>query len=36
MYNNWLFFPHFLFPPKKMREEEKENELAKLVLNKLF
>ena len=32
----WLIFPFFLFPPKKKGEEEKENELTKPVLNKLF
>jgi hypothetical protein len=26
----WLFFSPFLFPPKKKREEEKENELPKI------
>ena len=36
MYDNWLFFSPFLSPPKKKREEEKENELAKPVLNKLI
>jgi hypothetical protein len=36
MYDNWLFFPPFLFSPKKKREEEKENELANPVLNKFF
>ena len=33
MYDNWLFFTPFLFSPKKKREEEKENEVAKMVLN---
>ena len=27
-------FPLFLFPPEKEREEEKENELAKIVIKK--
>ena len=36
MYVNWLFFHHFLFPPKQKREEEKENEFAKPVLSKFF
>ena len=27
-----ILFPHFLFPPEKRREEEKENELAKNVI----
>ena len=36
MYNNWLFFPLFLFPPLKKRKEETEIELAKPVLNKFF
>ena len=31
MYNNWLFFPPFNFPPKKRGIEEKKNKLAKLV-----
>ena len=35
MYDNWLFLTLFLFPPKK-REEEKENEVAKPVLNNFF
>ena len=29
LYDNWLFLTLFLFPPKKKREEEKENEVAK-------
>ena len=42
MYNNWLFFPPFNFPPKKRgieenyTMEEKKNKLAKLVLKKVF
>ena len=36
MYDNWLFFPPFLFSPIKYREEEKVNELAKPVLYKFF
>ena len=36
MYDNWLFFHHFLSPPKKKSVEEKENEFAKPVLNKFF
>ena len=37
MYDNWLFFPTFLFSTKKKREVEKENELGKpVVLNKFF
>ena len=35
MYDNWLFFPPFNFPSKK-NGRRKENELAKLVLNKFF
>jgi hypothetical protein len=35
MDDNLLFFLPFIFPKKKS-EEEKENELAKLVLNKFF
>ena len=37
MYDNWVLFPPFLFPPKKKREEEKDNELvAKQVLINFF
>ena len=28
MYDNWLFLNFILFPPKKKREEEKENGVA--------
>ena len=36
LYDNWLFLTPFFFPLKKKREEEKENKVAKLVLNCLF
>ena len=36
MHHNWLFFPPFLFPPKKKREGEKWNELAKPVIRSFF
>jgi hypothetical protein len=36
MYDNWLFINLFLFPPKKKRKEEKENEVAKPVSNHFF
>ena len=36
LYNNWLLLTLFIFPPKQKREEEKENELAKPVLNHIF
>ena len=36
LYDNWLFPTLFLFPPKKKREDEKENEVAKPVLNPFF
>ena len=33
LYDNWLFLTLFLFSPKKKREEEMGNEVAKQVLN---
>jgi hypothetical protein len=36
LYDNWLFLTIFLFPPKKKREEQKENEVAKPVLTHFF
>ena len=36
LFDNWLFLTIFLFPPKKKREEQKENEVAKPVLNHFF
>ena len=36
MYDNWSFITLFLFPLKKKREEEKENEVVKPVLNIFF
>ena len=36
MYDKKLFLPHFLSPPKKKREEEKDNEWTKPILNKFF
>jgi hypothetical protein len=35
LYDNCIFLTLFLFPPKKKREEEKENEVAKPVLSHL-
>ena len=34
LYDNWLFLT--IFPPKKKRQEQKENEVAKPVLNHFF
>ena len=36
MYDNWLFFPPFVFRINKKRKTEKENELAKPGLNNFF
>ena len=36
MYEKLVIISPFLFPPKKMREERKENEVAKTGLHQIF